>query len=563
MSKSSPNLRSQRILARPEWSIQRAVYKSMAYSDYDLERPLIGIANSWNRLVPGHYNLQAVSEYVQQGIFQAGGTPVEFGMIAACDGIAQGHVGMHYILPTRELIANDVEMMVQAHQLDAVVLLGSCDKIVPGLLMAAARLDVPAIVVVGGPMEGGCAFDGRTSDLTSITEGLGMLRAGKLSPEEYRQLEDQVTPTCGSCSFLGTANTMCCVAEAMGMSLPGSATIPATHAARLRSAQEAGRQIVELVRCGITARQIINRQGIENAFRLGTAIGGSTNLALHIPAIAYEADCGEVTMDVLEELSRTTPHVAKMNPAAEYNVPDFHAAGGVPAVMREILPLLNAAALTVTGRTVAENVAAARATDPRIIRPRTDPWSAQGGLAVLRGNLAPRTAITKPAAIDPRQHVFSGRARCFDSEEAANRAILDGVVRPGEVLVIRYEGPKGGPGMREMYTSMKLLYGRGLALETAVVTDGRFSGTNNGCFVGHVSPEAAEGGPLAAVRDGDRITIDIPQRRLQLDATDEEIQQRLAQWKRPPQRFTSGYLSLYARLAESADQGAIIRHRLP
>ena len=561
MGEPTTKLRSQRILARPEWSIQRAVFKSMGYSDHDLERPLIGIANSWNRLVPGHYNLQLVSEYVKQGILQAGGTPVEFGLIAACDGIAQGHVGMHYILPSRELIANDIEIMVQAHQLDAVVLLGSCDKIVPGLLMAAARLDLPAIVVVGGPMEGGCHFDGRTSDLTSLTEALGMLKAGTLDSETYHQLEDRVAPTCGSCSFLGTANTMCCVAEAMGMCLPGSATIPATHAARLRSAQDAGRQIVALVQRGITARQIINAHGIENAFRLGTAIGGSTNLALHIPAIAYEADCGQITMDVLEALSRSTPHVAKMNPAAERNVPDFHAVGGVPAVMREILPLLHAEALTVTGRTVAENVAGASAPDMQIIRASTDPWSAEGGLAVLRGNLALRTAITKPAAIDPRQHVFTGQAKCFDSEEAANRAILDGVVQRGEVVVIRYEGPKGGPGMREMYTSMKLLYGRGLALETAVVTDGRFSGTNRGCFVGHVSPEAAEGGPLAAVRDGDRITIDIPQRQLHLDVSDHEVQQRLASWQRPPLPFTNGYLALYARLAESADQGAIIRHR--
>ncbi len=554
-------LRSQRILRRPEWTIQRAIFKSMGYSDHDLERPLVGIANSWNRVVPGHYNLQLVSEYVKQGIFQAGGTPVEFGLIAACDGVAQSHVGMHYILPTRELIANDVEMMVQAHQFDAVVLLGSCDKIVPGLLMAAARVDVPAIVVVGGPMEGGCQFDGRASDLTSLTEGLGMLRAGKIDADEYQVLEDRVAPTCGSCSFLGTANTMCCVAEALGMCLPGSATIPATHADRLRSAQAAGRQIVELVRRGITARQIINRQGIENAFRLGTAIGGSTTLALHIPALAYEAECSEVTMDVLEELSRSTPHVAKMYPAAPCNVPDFHAAGGVPAVMHEILPLLNADAMTVTGRSVADNVARARAADARIIRSLDNPWSREGGLAVLRGNLAPRTAITKPAAIDASQHTFTGSARCFDGEEAANQAILDGQVQPGDVVVIRYEGPKGGPGMREMYTSMKLLYGRGLALSTAVVTDGRFSGTNNGCFVGHVSPEAAEGGPLAAVRDGDRITIDIPRRQLRLDVSDAELRSRLAAWQRPSLKFSSGYLALYARLAESADQGAIIRHR--
>ncbi len=329
-AKTNVNLRSQRVLTWPEFSLQRTLYKAMGYTDYDLERPLVGIANSWNRVVPGHYNLQLVAEYVKQGVLQAGGTPVEFGVIAACDGIAQGHVGMHYILPTRDLIANDVEMMAQAHQLDGLVLLGSCDKIVPGMLMAAARLDLPAILVVGGPMEGGCQFDGRASDITSLTEGLGMLKAGKLDQKTLRRLEDQVAPTCGSCSFLGTANTMCCVAEAMGMCLPGSATIPATHAARLHAAQAAGRQIVELIRKSITARQIINRKGVENAFRVGAAIGGSTNLALHIPAIAYEAECGQVTMEALDSLSRSTPQVAKMNPAAALNVPDFHAAGGIP-----------------------------------------------------------------------------------------------------------------------------------------------------------------------------------------------------------------------------------------
>lgn len=556
------NLRSQRVLTWPECSVQRTLYKSMGYTNYDLERPMVGIANSWNRVVPGHYNLQLVAEYVKQGVLQAGGTPVEFGVIAACDGVAQSHVGMHYILPTRDLIANDVEMMAEAHQFDGLVLLGSCDKIVPGMLMAAARLDLPAILVVGGPMEGGCQFDGRASDVTSLTEGLGMLKAGKLDEESLRRLEDRVAPTCGSCSFLGTANTMCCVAEAMGMCLPGSATIPATHAARLHSAQAAGRQIVELIRRSITARQIINRSGVENAFRVGAAIGGSTNLALHIPAIAYEAECGQVTMEALDSLSRSTPQVAKMNPAAALNVPDFHTAGGIPAVMRELLPLLHGDAMTVSGRTAAENVAGAVAADRRMIRPLGDPWSSEGGLAVVRGNLAPRTGITKPAAIVPEMRVFTGRARCFDCGEAANRAILDGAVQAGDVVVIRYEGPKGGPGMREMYTAMKLLYGCGLALKTALVTDGRFSGTNNGCFVGHVSPEAAEGGPLAVVEDGDTITIDIPQRHLHLHLSDSEIQSRLSQWQRPPLKIRNGYLALYARLAESADQGAIIRHRV-
>jgi dihydroxy-acid dehydratase len=541
--------------------MQRSLYKAMGYSDYDLSRPMIGIANSWNRVTPGHYNLRLVSEYVQQGIRQAGGTPVEFGVIGACDGIAQGHEGMHYILPTRDLIANDVELMIQAHRLDAIVLLCSCDKIVPGMLMAAARLDLPAIVVVGGPMEGGCQFDDRAADVSSLTEALGMLNANKITPDTFRWLEDGAGPTCGSCSFLGTANTMCCIAEALGMCLPGSATIPATHAARLRVAQESGRQIVHLIEQGITARDIINGKSLENAIRVSTAIGGSTNAALHIPAIAYEADCCEITMDVFEELCRSTPHIAKMNPAAPANVPDFHAAGGVPAVMKEILPLLNDETLTVSGQTVAENLVAVPPGDPAIIRTLADPWSAQGGLAILRGNLAPNTAITKPAAIRADMHTFTGPARCFDSEAHATDAILGGQVQPGEVIVIRYEGPKGGPGMREMYMAMKLLYGTGLALETALITDGRFSGTNNGCFVGHISPEAAEGGPLAIVEDGDVITIDIPNRSLKLHVSDQEIEDRLSTWQRPPLRITKGYLALYAQLAESADKGAIIQNR--
>jgi dihydroxy-acid dehydratase len=555
------NWRSKKILERPEWSINRALYKGMGYSDYDLDRPLIGIANSWNRVVPGHYNLRQVSEYLQQGIRQAGGTPVEFGVIAACDGIAQGHDGMHYILPTRDLIANDIEMMVEAHQLDAIVLLGSCDKIVPAMLMAAARLDLPAIMVVGGPMEGGCEFDGRSSDITSLTEGLGMLKAGKIREAQYLALENCSAPTCGSCSFLGTANTMCCVAEAMGLSLPGSATIPASYAERLRVAQDSGRQIVELLKLGITARQILNQKGIENGIRLSTAIGGSTNVALHIPAIGYEADC-EITMDLFEELCRSTPHIAKMNPAAAPNVPDFHHAGGVPAVMKALLPLLHGDALTVTGKTMVENVKEAKVLDSTIIKSMEDPWSQEGGLAILRGNLAPNTAITKPAAIHPDMQIFAGQAHCFDSEEAADKAILEGKVKEGEVIVIRYEGPKGGPGMREMYKAMKLLYGQGLALKTAVVTDGRFSGTNNGCFVGHISPEAAEGGPLAVVENGDTITIDIPNRKLKLHLSDQKIQDRLAKWQRPEPKFKKGYLALYSRLAESADKGAIIRHKL-
>jgi len=533
----------------------------MGYSDYDLDRPLIGVANSWNTVVPGHYNLKQVSEYVKQGIFQAGGTPVEFGVIAGCDGLANGHQGMRYILPSRDLIANCVETMAQAHRLEGLVLLGSCDKIVPGLLMAAGRVDIPAIMVVGGPAQGGCEFDGRASDITSIGEAMGMVKAGLLDKEAFDTLQDRVMPSCGSCSFLGTANSMCCIAEAIGLSLPGTATIPATHADRLRAAQSSGRRIVEMVEKGVTARQIIHRKAVENAIRVMMAIGGSTNVALHLPAIGYEAEV-EVDMELFDELSRTTPHLARIYPAAAPNVPDFHQAGGVPAVMKELLPLLHGDVLTVSGRTVAENVEGAETRDSGIIRPLSDPWSKQGGLAVLRGNLAPDTAVAKPAAISPEMHTFTGTARCFDSEEEANEAVLEGRVEAGDVVVIRYEGPKGGPGMPEMATAMKLLYGRGLALKTALITDGRFSGTNNGCFVGHISPEAAEGGPIAAVRDGDQITIDIPNRNIHLQLPQQEIEARLREWQPPPPRVRSGYLALYARLAESADKGAILPHRV-
>jgi dihydroxy-acid dehydratase len=551
-------LRSQKILQRPRWSKVRALFKSMGYSDDDLSRPLIGIANSWNRIVPGHSNLRRVAEYVTQGIQQAGGTPLEFGVIAACDGIANGHEGMRYLLPSREIIAGSIEIMVQAHRLDGVVMLGSCDKIVPGMLMAAARLDVPAIHVVGGPAEGGCEFDGRAADITSIAEGLGMFQAGRIDQDTYNQLEDQVMPTCGSCSFLGTANSMGCVAEALGICLPGTATIPATHADRLRAAQLSGQRIVDLVRRDVSARRIINQMGIENAIRVTAAIGGSTNVALHLPAIGHEAGVA-VPMTRFDELCRSTPQIARIYPAAAPNVPDFHQAGGVPAVMREILPLLHGEAQTVSGKTLFENLAKTPAGDPAVIRSRENPWRHEGGLAVLRGNLAPDTAVTKPAAIDSDMHLFTGKARCFDSEEAANQAIMGGDIQSGDVVVIRYEGPKGGPGMREMATAMKLLYGRGLALKTAVVTDGRFSGTNNGCFVGHISPEAAEGGPIAAVIDGDGITIDIANRSIQLDIGNEELNARLSRWRRPASKVTSGYLGLYARLASSAAEGAVLK----
>jgi len=551
---------SGKYLAQPEWSSIRALYKSMGYSDYDLERPLIGIANAWNKATPGHYNLNTVAEYVSQGILQGGGTPVEFGIIGPCDGMGCGNDGMRYILPARDIVANEIEIMARVNHLDGLVLLGSCDKIVPGLLMAAARLDLPAIIVHGGPMLGGVEFDGRSSDNSSLPEALTMLQDGRISMEEYLRLENSSSPVCGSCSFLGTANTMGAVTEAMGMCLPGSSMVPAVYAQRSRVAQASGRRIVEMVGEGLNARQMINDKGIANAARLGMAIGGSTNMALHLPAIAYEAECA-FPMERLNEIARNTPHIAKIYPNGPLNVPDFYSAGGVPAVMKQLEPLLDADALTVTGQSWAAVLQDTPEVENDIIRPLRAPWNRWGSLCVLKGNLAPNGAVTKPTAIDLSMLEFTGIARCFDSEDDATQAVMSGEIQPGTVLVIRYEGPKGGPGMREMVRIMKMLYGRGLALSTAVVTDGRFSGTNNGCFAGHVSPEAAEGGAIAAVEDGDRITIDIPGGQLRLHVPDEELERRLCSLRPVKRPAPKGYLNLYARLAESADKGAIIRNR--
>lgn len=555
-------MRSQKILQRPEYSFNRSVFKSMGYSDSDLSRPIIGIANSWNTLVPGHFNLREVSEYVKRGIYRGGCTAVEFGVIGACDGTAQGHEGMHYILPSRELIANDIEVMVQAHRLDAIVLLGSCDKIVPGMLMAAARLDIPAILLPGGPMLGGAVFEGRKSDLTSVSEGLGMLKSGRLTDEQYMALEEQCCPSCGSCSFLGTANTMCCLSEALGMTLPGGALIPATHPDRLRIAMETGLAICKLTVEGIKARDIINNKSLENAVKICLSISGSTNAVLHLTAIAHEAEAEINILDKFSSLSASTPQVAKVNPAAKWDMEDFWMAGGIPRVMNNISDLLNTEVLTCSSQTLDENIKSYRYKFPEnqeVIRTMKTPFGFTGGIAVLRGNLAPDTAISKPGAIDPNLYQFTGKAKVYNSEELAEEAILNGMIKDGDVVVIRYEGPKGGPGMREMYKAMKYLYGMGLSKTTALITDGRFSGTNNGCFVGHISPEAAEGGPIAIVMDGDLIHIDVQKGILSLNVPEEEIARRLQLWKRPAAKFQKGYLAMYSKLASSAAEGAILK----
>ena len=555
--------RSTKILMGETRAETRSLFKSMGYTGDDLtNRPVIGIANSWSTLVPGHYNLRELASYVEKGIYRAGGTAVEFGVISACDGIANGHEGMKYILPSREVICNSIEIEAQAHQLDGLILLASCDKIVPGMLMAAARLNIPAILVNGGPMLGGDTFDGRCADATSNDEALGMFKAGKISEETLHQVENSCCPGCGSCSFYGTANTMGCVAEALGMSLPGSSLIPAVYAERKQTAFEAGRQICRLVEQGIKARDVMDERAIRNAIRIVQTTSGSTNAALHLSAIANEAELPIRVMDIFGEQYPTTPVLVKVNPSAAYNMEDFYKAGGIPRAMRCLGDLIDGTAMTCTGKTVAENLKAFRSTypeNPEIIRDRSHAYQPTGGVAVLRGNLAELSAVTKPGAYAPELRHFSGPARVFDREEAANDAILRGEITPGTILVIRYEGPKGGPGMREMYKAMKYLYGQGLAKSTAVITDGRFSGTNNGCFVGHISPEAAEGGTIALVEDGDLVEIDVDAGTLTLHVNKEELSRRRSAWKAPQLYIPNGYLRSYARLASSADQGAVLR----
>ena len=555
--------RSKHILEGLGNQYYRATLKSMGFTTDDLKRPVIGIANAWSECVPGHFNLRQVAQRVKDGIYRAGGTPIEFGVIGGCDGMGQGHDGMHYILPSRELIANSIESMAQINLFDGLVLLGSCDKIVPGMLMAAARLDIPCIFLPGGPMEGGVVFDGRQADQTSSTEAYGMLSAGKISEAEYVALEDTACPGCGSCSYLGTANTMCALAEALGMTLPDSGLAPATSAARLAMGEQTGVKIMELVEKQITSRKSRTTGAIRTAIKACLARSGSTNAVMHLTAIAHEAELDIRVLDEFDSLSRTTPQIAKMNPACKYNVIDFYYDGGVPRLMENLQTLLETDVMTVTAHTLAENIATHRYIYPAtglVNHTMDDPFGYTGGVAVLRGNLAPDTGITKPGAFDKSLHHFEGEAICFDSEEEAEEAILSGKVHEGHVVVIRYEGPKGGPGMREMFKAMKYLYGRGLALSTALITDGRFSGTNNGCFVGHISPEAAEGGPIAIVHDGDRIVIDVESRSLELKVPQEEIEARLKAWKRPEPKFKKGWLGLYCKIAASGSEGAILKY---
>lgn len=555
--------RSEKILKGIGNQYYRATYKAMGFSSEDIARPIIGIANAFSECVPGHFNLRQVAQRVKDGIYRAGGTPVEFGVIGGCDGMGQSHDGMHFIMPSRELIANSIESMAEINLFDGLVLLGSCDKIVPGMLMAAARLDIPCIVLPGGPMEGGKVFDGRESDQTSSWEAYGMLSAGKITEEEYLSLEDTACPGCGSCSYLGTANTMCALTEALGMTLPDGGLAPATSAHRLVKAEEAGVKIMELLEKGITARKVITDKAVRNAIKTCLAMSGSTNAIMHLTAIAHEAELDIRVLDEFDTLSDTIPQLAKMNPSCQYNVIDFYKDGGVTRLMENLRPWLELDAITVTSKTLGEAIAEHRYLFPftGLVNHTPDhPFSTKGGVAVLRGNLAPNTGITKPGAFDESLYHFRGEAICFDSEESAEDAIINGRVHDGHVVVIRYEGPKGGPGMREMAKAMKYIYGRGLSRTTALITDGRFSGTNNGCFVGHISPEAAEGGPIAIVRDGDEIEIDVRSKKISLLVSDEEIAERLKSWKRPEPKFKKGWLGLYCKLASSGAEGGIMQY---
>lgn len=539
-------------------ALKRALYKSMGFTDAALAKPLIAIVNTYTNATPGHYNLNEVCAQVQKGIEAAGGTAMTFGTIAPCDGIAEGHDGMRYILPSRDLITSSVECMVRAHKFDGLVLLGSCDKIVPGLLMAAARLDIPAIFCNSGPMLP-ASYKGKHYDGNIVTEAVGWKQRGEITEQEFAEIENFAEPCAGSCAMLGTANTMGCMAEAMGMSLPGSAVVPAIYAKRMQVAYQTGEAVMGLVQNGVTARHIITEKSIENAIAVLMGIGGSTNAIMHLQAIYHEAGLGAMPLQVFDRMSKQVPQVASVYPASPYDMVDFYEAGGVPAVMLELHTLLHTDCPTANGKTVGDNLGEAFKTTRReVIKTAAEPFSPNGGVAILTGNLAPLGAVVKPAAIPPSLMKFTGAARVFHSEQEACTAILAGGVLPHTAVVLRYEGPKGGPGMPEMYRPMKCLEGMNLSDTCSIVTDGRFSGSNRGCFVGHISPEAYEGGALALVEDGDEIIIDVPARQIRLCVDDATLAERRKHWQRPEKELPNGYLKTYRNISKSAAEGAVV-----
>ena len=533
----------------------RALYRAMGATEADFDKPLIAIANSWTELNPGHAHLRRLAERVKVGVWAAGGFPVEFNTIAPCDGIAQGE-GMHCVLPAREVIAASVELMVRANRCDGLVCLASCDKVLPGMLMAAARLDLPTIFLPGGPMLPYQAED-QSWVLCDVKEAMGRLRTGEIGEKEFARIERYACASEGSCSMMGTAGTMSCLVEAMGLALPGSATVAAVEARRSRLARVTGERIVALVHEGLRFRNIVGERTLENAIRVLMALGGSTNVLLHLPALASELELS-LPLREFDRLGRETPLLARFKPASPLTLQDFDRAGGVLALMSELAPLLHLEVQTVWGSALAAVLSPSATRDSQVIRPLYDPLAPEGGIAVLFGTLAPRGAVVKQSAVDPRMLCHEGPARVFEKEEEVRDHLLEGEVRPGDVLVIRYEGPRGGPGMREMSIPAGLLQGMRLGDKVAMVTDGRYSGATRGPCIGHVCPEAAAGGPIAIVHDGDPISIDIPARRLDLLLPAEEIARRMAEWS-PPERELRGFLRLYAEWVSGADEGAVLR----
>lgn len=536
----------------------RSLFNALGYTKEEMRKPMIGVVCSYNEIVPGHMNLDKIADAVKLGIAEAGGMPVLFPAIAVCDGIAMGHVGMKYSLVTRDLIADSTECMARAHQFDGLVMIPNCDKNVPGLLMAAARVNIPTVFVSGGPMLAG-HVRGRKRSLSSMFEAVGSYEAGKMSLEELRCYEENVCPTCGSCSGMYTANSMNCLTEAIGMGLPGNGTIPAVYSSRIRLAKEAGYAIMKMVGENIRPRNIMTEDAFRNALTVDMALGCSTNTMLHLPAIAHE--CGiELDMEYANEISDRTPNLCHLAPAGPAYMEDLNEAGGIYAVMKELSKrdLLRLDGITVTGKSMKENIRAAVNRDPEIIRPIENPFLPNGGIAVLKGNLAPDTGIVKRSAVAPEMMQHEGPARVFDCEEDAIEAIKGGRIHEGDVVVIRYEGPKGGPGMREMLNPTSAIVGMGLGSTVALITDGRFSGASRGAAIGHVSPEAAVGGPIALVEEGDIISIDIPGNRLNMKVSEEELAKRRAAWRPRKPRVTDGYLARYQALVTSGNRGAIL-----
>ena len=537
----------------------RSLYKAMGYTDEELSRPMIGVVNSANEIIPGHIHLDTITEDAKAGIRMAGGTPVTFPVIGVCDGIAMGHKGMKYSLASRELIADSIEIMATAHPFDGLVMVTNCDKIVPGMLMAALRLNIPTIVVSGGPMLAG-TLDGKTVDLISVFEGVGEVKSGKMTQKTLKALEDCACPGCGSCSGMFTANSMNCVTEALGLGLPGNGTIPAIHAARRRLAKKAGMQIMNLVKKDIRPRDIATLDAFKNAIAVDMALGCSTNTVLHIPAIAHEAGI-TLDLDLFNEISRKTANICYLSPAGPHHLEDLDEAGGVQSVIKEIskLGVIHFDSLTVTGKTVGDNLKGVKVKNRDVIRSIEDPYSKEGGIAILRGNLAPDGGVIKQSAVSPDMMVNEGRARVFDSEEDSIEAILGGKIHPGDVVVIRYEGPKGGPGMREMLSPTSAIVGMGLDKSVALLTDGRFSGGTRGAAIGHISPEAAEGGPIGLIKEGDTISIDIPNKKIDLRVDKKELARRKKAFKPKQPPIQTGYLARYAKMVTSASTGAIFK----